>query len=344
MLPKIHILFLLLAIAAAKTKDFANYEVGRSIDLANAKIVYDKRVAIGKRNKVLVKMNPPVKDAIIYLNVTNMCELNGYSECIERKSKENCLDKTQQAKFAHVGRGVYKAYYTIRTNRVGTVHLVVYTLRHGLVGQVYSNGKFRGLPIKHLFRPTVQLHWGAKSGRRYAGMKWHAKWLFPETRSYKFKLAADCARIYIDGKFKGKFRSKSKRRPSFFQAKVQKGAHEFVLEFKRRHNSAFAKLCWNYPDKNRYSTVQPEYFRSVDSAIVPRSVKATCFANTYLSRPQKKCRCCPAGTFQPKSGQYACQSFAGRLRTDGNKSAAKKKLLYSHRLGGPRIYTVKRKK
>lgn len=288
-----------------------DYEVGSNVDLTVADIDYEKTIQIGEENKVIVQTREIATKAKIYMNVTNECEFDTFDRCVKTPHRQKLITTSTTKVLKHVGHGRYEGLYTIKAPRVGAFSLVLYTLQNGLIGNVYRNKEFDGLPAKVVHDRTINYDWRREiiHGVRYddLSIRWVGQLITPESRSYKFKVRFDDdLRIFIDGQVKADFQINNGGPDRTFEVYLSQGAHDFVVEFVEVSGSALVHLYWEHPVGSGYLVLGEQFLRSTNSALV-LDIEATCRENTYLNKNKNECARCPPGQCQPKSGKTSCE-------------------------------------
>lgn len=286
--------------------------VGPTTDLTRAEIEYDRTVQIGENNKVILRTFQGLNNAIIYMNVTNVCEFDDFANCVEKQYKDKYIPAISTTQMRFMGSGVYEGYYAIRTPRVGSLNLVFFTMQGGLIGQVYNNQKQYGLPIKRVHDYSLNYNWG--HGVIYGirnddlSVRWKGKFIAPETRTYQFKASFDdMFRLFVDGVLRVDYDISRGGTHKEFQFHLTKDSHDIVIEFTEISREAYIQFYWKHPANSGFSIIPSTYLRSTGSAVVSDTIEATCIPGYYLDKSSIQCKLCPSGMCQFKSGQTACE-------------------------------------
>lgn len=255
--------------------------VRKRTDLTMATIKYNADVELGKTNKVEVITNPPETQAAIYMNVTDVCDLDLYNFCEERGEKY--LSGSSQILLKHEGKGVYTGNYTINRETTGEYMLTFYTLKPAIAEYYCDKPDFTGecTDIKYISfinpRPlTRELPGGCKAAR------WRGKWVFPQTRNYDLKIhsafsngVSQNIKLYLDGALVQDYFVDAKNTEKTFSMFMQAGDHDFTLEQIGKCGGTNTKLRWKLPANGGYKEVSHDYFRSVDSVFTSEELRTT---------------------------------------------------------------------
>lgn len=296
----------------SESSPILDYEVGTKTDLTRAVIEYDNTVQLGKDNKVIVKAYRNLGVAKIYMNVTNACQRDTYSNCIELASRVKIIASTTTVLLTNKGGGVYEGHYTVRASRMGSFNLVFFTLEAGLIGHVYKNTNIRGIPAKTVFDRTINHDWHSNSvygvQKDNVGIRWKGRLIVPESRTYQFHLEFDDVfRFFVNGVMKANFNVKSGGFSRNFQFYMNRGVHEIVIEFADFTRDARIKLYWKHPASSTFAIIPERYFRSMDSVVISKPIEATCFVGHFLDITANQCKQCSPGMCQYKAGQTSCE-------------------------------------
>lgn len=290
--------------------------VGDPVDLTTAEIEYSANIKTRVNNKVVVKTNPLVTGAFIYMNVTNVCELTEYKLCDQKGSTKVISD--MRVLLENKGGGVYEGNYLIDEDAEGKISLTFFTVDQGINAFVYKD-------INYDKASSILFDYGkiciyGNYEVIYDGYKiirWHGKWLFPESREYELQFATasfdqitmhTCI-IYIDGveKMRTSFNGGNEYYYQTFY--MEEGEHDLVFDCNGHVYQLFCCLNWEFvADSSTWDNVVPIHFRRVNAHPVTKviDVEIGCAPGFYFNEGIGTCKQCPRGTCQPEAGQNIC--------------------------------------
>lgn len=114
--------------------------IGKAVDLTTTEIEYEIVAQARASNKVIVRTSPPTTEALIYMNVTNVCEFNHFNFC-DQKNSENIISD-MRVLLEHKGKGVYEGTYMIEENVEGKISLTFFIVNDKIGTLVYKDDNY----------------------------------------------------------------------------------------------------------------------------------------------------------------------------------------------------------
>lgn len=299
------------------------------IDLSLAKIEYESIVQFKKYNRVVIRTNPPVEGALIYMKITNTCKQGQDFECIRLVPNEpgyepDLINTPITEFFRDAGNGVYEGKYKILDAKTGYITISIYTMSQGLPGVCYDEQEFEGEPIA--IREDYQFNtvWtgtnmcGDKA--EFLSVRWEGKFVVKESREYEFEIEVDdTVKMCLDGEeiFYVGYGGPNTHVTTYLSA----GVYVLLLEYTQKTGPAKVKLNWGYPS-SELEPIPVMSFGRETSMFVSDNVEVTCAQGAYFNSelgecidcPQgtykdegKECKECPKGAYNDKTGAVQCE-------------------------------------